>query len=121
MSGIIFTSIISSEVQVHQAEAEEGWHSGYDIDEFLEMVNGLPPSATGGTENIEKLASMPADWIQTAYASESSRMNYCKNHLLGKIPESIADFRTFYTTRRELLRWRIVEMVAAKDAEAEQV
>ena len=86
-----------------------------DVDDFQEMVNGLPNlQLLEGSENIEKLASMPADWIKKALPTESGRTNYCENHLLGNVPESLTEFKKFYTTRREALRARIVEMVAAK-------
>lgn len=84
-----------------------------DIDDFQDMVNGLPNlQLLEGGENIEKLASLPTDWIKKTFKNEANRTNYCKNHLLGDIPESLTDFRKFYETRREALRARIVEMVA---------
>jgi uncharacterized protein DUF262 len=90
-----------------------------EIDDFQEMVNGLPNlQLLEGSQNIEKLATMPADWIRTVFLTESSRTNYGKNHLLGTIPESLTELRTFYTTRREALRSRIVEMVATNETDA---
>ena len=84
------------------------------------MVNGLPNlQLLEGSENLEKLASMPSEWIKTAFASESDKTNYRENHLLGDVPDSMAEFRTFYTTRREALRTRIVEMLATKESDAE--
>ena len=93
-----------------------------DTDDFQEMVNSLPNlQLLEGSENIEKLAAMPADWMKRAFPNpndESNKTNYCKNHLLGEVPESLRKFRTFYATRREALQSRIVEMVAAKESDA---
>ena len=90
-----------------------------DIDDFQDMVNGLPNlQLLEGGENIEKLASMPTDWIMKTFKNEANRTNYSKNHLLGDVPESLTDFRKFYDTRREALRTRIVDMVGAKVADA---
>lgn len=60
-----------------------------DAEEFQEMANDLPNlQLLEGTENIEKLASMPATWIKEAFQSAAARSNYCANHLLGAVPES---------------------------------
>jgi hypothetical protein len=89
-----------------------------DIESFQEMVNGLPNlQLLEGHENIEKLAVMPAEWVKSAYPSESGRTNYCENHRLGNIPESITEFRAFYEARRDSLRSRIVELLAAQMAD----
>ena len=91
-----------------------------DIEEFQEMADGLPNlQLLEGPENLEKLASMPSDWIEKVFASKSDKTNYRKNHLLGDVPDSMAEFRTFYTTRREALRTRIIEMLATKESDAE--
>ena len=91
-----------------------------EIEDFQEMADGLPNlQLLEGPENLEKLASMPSEWIKKAFASESDKTNYRKNHLLGEVPDSMAEFRTFYTTRREALRTRIVEMLATKESATE--
>jgi hypothetical protein len=93
-----------------------------DLDDFQEMANALPNlELLEGTENVEKLASMPSDWIEAVFANNADRTNYCKNHLLGDLPESLADFRSFYTARRDAIRSRIVEMVATKEPESAAV
>lgn len=89
-----------------------------DLDDFQEMANGLPNlQLLEGTENVEKLALMPSEWINSAFANGADRTNYCKNHLLGDVPESIVDFRSFYSARRDALRARVVEMVVTKDSD----
>lgn len=89
-----------------------------EIDSYQEMINGLPNlQLLQGHENIEKLASMPAEWIKTAFSTDLSRANYCEIHRLGSIPESITEFRTFYEARRDSLRGKIVELLATQEAE----
>lgn len=85
-----------------------------DFDEFGEMAECLANlQLLEGTGNLEKLAAMPADWIRAAHPAEAARTNYCKNHLLGIVPESIAEFRSFFEARREALRRRIIELLGA--------
>jgi hypothetical protein len=88
-----------------------------DIDDFRELVDCLPNlQLLEGIENVEKQAAMPSGWIAGAL-SPAAQTNYCDNHLLGELPESIAGFRGFYEERRRALRSRIVEILGAKDAE----
>ncbi|HEX3149660.1 MAG TPA: DUF262 domain-containing protein [Gemmataceae bacterium] len=95
---------------------------GDEAEEFKEMVNDLPNlQLLEGLENIEKLASMPAAWITKMFPNAAARTNYCNNHLLGEIPESLSDFRAFYTARREAMLRRISEMLAGKDGEESEL
>ena len=90
-----------------------------DIADFKEMANSLPNlQLLEGAENIEKQASMPAEWM-TSKLSDAARTNYCDNHLLGDVPESLTDFREFYDARFDALRSQIVEMLSANEADAE--
>jgi uncharacterized protein with ParB-like and HNH nuclease domain len=92
--------------------------SDEDAEAFKEMVNDLPNlQLLEGSENIEKLASMPADWIKKTFPTTAARTNYCNLHLLGDIPESLSGFREFYTARLEAMRTRIREMLAVKHGE----
>jgi hypothetical protein len=93
--------------------------SDEDIDDFQDMVNSLPNlQLLEGAENVEKLTTMPMEWIRKTFKTESNRTNYCRNHLLGAVSDSLVDFRGFYDMRREALRARIVEMVGTTSAEA---
>jgi uncharacterized protein with ParB-like and HNH nuclease domain len=90
-----------------------------DIDDFMEMGNRLPNlQLLEGVENMEKRATLPAEWIRSM-ASESHRTNYCDNHLLENVPESLPEFGDFYNTRLCTIRARIVEMVAPSGSELE--
>jgi len=90
-----------------------------DIDDFMEMGNRLPNlQLLEGVENMEKRATLPAEWIRSM-ASESHRTNYCDNHLLENVPESLPEFGDFYNTRLGTIRARIVEMVASSGGKLE--
>lgn len=87
-----------------------------EVEPFREMVNLLPNlQLLEGSENIEKLASMPTEWIKTAFSNATARKNYCTIHMLGEIPDTLAEFRTFYETRQEALRKRITDLLAIDD------
>lgn len=89
-----------------------------DIDEFKEMAERLPNlQLLEGAENNEKRASLPAEWMADNL-SKSARTNYCDNHLLGTVPESLTEFRGFYDARLKALRCRIEGLLGAKIIEA---
>lgn len=89
-----------------------------DVDDFKEMANCLPNlQLLEGAENVEKQASLPAEWM-AENLTKAARTNYCDNHLLGTVPKEITDFRKFYEARRTLIRAKIVKLLAAKSDEA---
>jgi hypothetical protein len=84
------------------------------IDQFKDMADCLPNlQLLEGVENVEKLAKMPSEWIDGAFQG-AARSNSCDNHLIGDLPESLADFRVFFEARRMALRARIVDILGAK-------
>jgi hypothetical protein len=84
------------------------------IDQFKEMSDCLPNlQLLEGVENVEKLAKLPSEWIDGAFQG-AARSNYCNNHLMSDLPESLADFETFFVSRRISLRARIVSILGAK-------
>ena len=88
------------------------------VDVFLkrELDNPTGSFKVRGAYNV--LASMPAEWIKATQRTEAARTNYCNNHLLGTIPDSLIEFRSFYDARRAALRNRIVEMIGVGGGEA---
>jgi len=89
-----------------------------DIDEFKDKVDCLSNlQLLEGLENIEKQATMPAEWIDSRL-NPAARANYCDNHLLGDLPDSLSGFRNFYDVRRQALRSRIAGILGAKDADS---
>lgn len=87
-----------------------------EIVEFEVMANGLPNlQLLEGSENLEKLASVPSAWVAKVFPTAASRTNYCNNHLLGELPSSVAEFREFYETRRDAIRSRIAALLSSGD------
>ena len=64
-----------------------------------------------GAVNIEKSATMPAEWLSKTYANEASRHEYEERHLLNHVPESITEFDTFCDARRDRLKERIGQLL----------
>jgi hypothetical protein len=60
-----------------------------------------------GAVNVEKLASMPEDWLARYKTDEASRADYRDRHVLGTLPVDLADFDRFYEERRQSLRGRL--------------
>jgi hypothetical protein len=88
-----------------------------DIDDFRELADCLPNlQLLEGIENVEKQAVMPAEWLEGSLPQDA-RTNYCDNHQLGQLPESLTAFRAFYDARRRALRSRIVKLLGANSAE----
>ncbi len=78
-----------------------------DLEDFKDMANRLPNlQLLEGGENIIKKASMPADWLEETM-NKDARKNYCDNHLVGAVPESLTGFRKFYDARKKALKERI--------------
>lgn len=90
-----------------------------DWDEFKEMANSLPNlQLLEGGENIEKQSELPAEWMDKTM-EESQQTNYCDVHVLGDVPDSLLGFRTFYDTRMEALRRKIVDLLGVVKEEVE--
>ena len=64
-----------------------------------------------GAVNTEKSATMPAAWLSDTYADDASRHEYEERHLLGRVPDAITEFDTFYSARRERLKKRIGQLL----------
>lgn len=110
----IFPKSRFSKPQLKKAEVpKDEW------DELREMVNGLPNlQLLEGGENIEKQAEMPAKWMGGTMDA-AKRTNYCDIHVLGDVPDSMLEFRTFYGARQAALRQKIVDLLGVVKEEAE--
>ncbi|MCY3607049.1 MAG: DUF262 domain-containing protein [Acidimicrobiaceae bacterium] len=67
-----------------------------------------------GRVNIEKGAAMPRDWLDSGFPTSEAADEYCRRHLLGDVPPSIAEFGRFYDQRRARLKERIVEVLGRR-------
>lgn len=87
-----------------------------EVDPFREKANQLPNlQLLEGSENLEKLATLPAEWVKATFLKVADRKNYCTIHLLGEIPDTLTEFGEFYESRREALRKRIADLLATDD------
>jgi hypothetical protein len=103
----VFPSARFTKPQLRRAGvAEDKWES------FRDMANRLPNlQLLEGAENMSKKAVLPVEWMEENM-SASARSNYCDNHLLGTVPQSITDFGMFYEIRREALKERLGSLLA---------
>ncbi|MCY4234437.1 MAG: DUF262 domain-containing protein [Bacteroidetes bacterium] len=87
-----------------------------EIIQFKDYSDRLPNlQLLQGLKNIQKGATMPADWLRQ-FNNDPKRVQYSDIHLLGQVPESISDFKNFYEARRKLLRERIVNLLIKRQA-----
>ena len=64
-----------------------------------------------GAINIEKQATLPAEWIEKHYPNQDERRHYCDLYLLVEVPRDLSGFLDFYEARREGLQLRVAELV----------
>ena len=64
-----------------------------------------------GAINIEKQATLPAEWIEKHYPNQDERRHYCDLYLLVEVPRDLGGFLDFYEARRERLQLRVAELV----------
>ncbi len=82
------------------------------VEKFIDCVDRIGNlQLLEGTSNIEKQATLPADWIRAKYPCETDRKHYCEKYLLGEVPDGMADFLEFYETRRARLKEHISVLV----------
>ncbi len=82
------------------------------VERFIDCVDRIGNlQLLEGTSNIEKQATLPADWIRAKYPCETDREHYCEKYLLGEVPDGMAGFLEFYETRRARLKEHISVLV----------
>ena len=87
------------------------------IDEFMQSKDGLANlQLLQGNENTEKSASMPSEWLKSAFSDPINRQDYQDLHLLGEVPTSITEFDAFYKARRERLKSEIAKLLGRQPA-----
>ncbi|MXX91975.1 MAG: DUF262 domain-containing protein [Chloroflexi bacterium] len=60
-----------------------------------------------GTQNHEKSARLPDEWLRSAIPDHQARQSYVEIHLLGGLPKTIAEFGEFHESRRTKLKGKI--------------
>jgi hypothetical protein len=89
------------------------------IDMFRDAVDRLPNlQLLSGLANIEKQAVPPHEWLASTYPSPEQRQTYITENDLSVMPETVAEFMTFYETRKGLLRSRLLKVLGVADSGA---
>jgi len=79
-----------------------------EIDLYQNMRDNLANlQLLDGSANLEKQQTMPSQWLQNMYPNVESQKNYCEKHLLGDVPETMAEFEGFFKQRKAMLRQQI--------------
>lgn len=82
------------------------------VDGYLARVNSLPNlQLLEGRQNQEKLAKLPASWIETL--PEARREPYLRENDLDGIDLSLTSFLEGFATRRERIRERLIRALGA--------
>ena len=89
-----------------------------DADQLRGFADRLPNlQLLEGHENLQKRATLPADWLQT-FSTPEARLNYTATHLLGDVPDGLHAFVPFYEARRQRLKLRISSLLQGTDRPA---
>lgn len=90
------------------------------VDEYRQNVDLLPNlQLLAGVPNMEKKAKIPAEWVDSAFASPESRLYYLRENDLGDLPLQMHDFLEFFGQRRARMRERLTTLLAVT-AEAQE-
>ncbi|MFC8616587.1 DUF262 domain-containing protein [Micromonospora purpureochromogenes] len=82
-----------------------------DIPAYLDRVDRLANlQLLEGTENVDKRAALPWEWVQRAYRDPAAQSGYLYRNDLGELPP-LTDFLEFYDRRRALMRDRLLELL----------
>ncbi|WP_328347202.1 DUF262 domain-containing protein [Micromonospora sp. NBC_00421] len=82
-----------------------------DISVYLDRVDRLGNlQLLEGTENVDKRATLPAEWVGLAYPNSVARQGYLDRNDLGELPP-LPDFLRFYDQRRAQMRERLLRLL----------
>lgn len=87
------------------------------IDEYLDKVNRLPNlQLLGGGPNIEKQATMPAEWLRGPhFPTDDQRGAYVHANDLDGLPDELHGFLDFYARRRAAMERRLQSMLVPSE------
>ena len=81
------------------------------VDRLQDAADRLPNlQLLDGHENVQKRATLPAEWLQT-FSTSQARQHYARTHLLGDVPGQIDGFESFYEARRLRLKDKITSLL----------
>ena len=104
--------------QFKSAQLKEDGLDDTKIELVRELRDRLPNlQLLEGTENIQKQATLPMEWLRDRYPSsdgkgdEKAIKDYCDRHNLGQLPEELKNFQEFYDMRYTTLKSRITNLI----------
>ena len=81
-------------------------------DAFRDMRDRLPNlQLLEGRKNMSKQTMPPSEWL--ARMDTDAREGYARMHLLGDVPEGLAEFDVFYEARRKRLEEKVRALLGA--------
>ena len=100
------------------AKLRDAGFADVDADQLRDFADRLPNlQLLEGHENLQKRATLPADWLQT-FSTPEARLNYTATHLLGDVPDGLHAFVSFYEARHQRLKLRISSLLQGTDRPA---
>jgi hypothetical protein len=88
---------------------------GFSTEEAAQIAqrcNQLPNlQLLQGDINVQKQATLPAQWLEDAF-DNSSRSHYININMLGELPADPKEFNDYFLNRRRLMKARIKELLA---------
>ena len=95
-----------------RARLQDAGIAAEEVDVFTDRANRIANlQLLDGPSNLEKQATLPAEWIEAKYPDEKAREHYCEKYFLDHVPGEIAGFLEFYEARRARLQDRISELL----------
>lgn len=83
-----------------------------DVLEYLDSYNALPNlQLLVGTRNTEKLAMLPAEWVSGHFESADRRSAYLRENDLDGLSLEMGDFLSFFKSRRQRMRQKLVTVL----------
>ena len=94
--------------------------TGLPVDECIAARDRLANlQLLEGPLNVMKNASLPGDWLKSAYPDPGQRQAMLDRHDIPSVPSTPAEFMDFYQARRERMRQRLSTLLV-KGAETDQ-
>jgi Protein of unknown function DUF262 len=88
------------------------------IEEYRQRVDLLPNlQLLPGVPNMEKKAKITAEWVEDAFPTSETRLNYLRENDLNDLPLQMSDFLQFFDQRQARMRARLDALLALSDAD----
>jgi hypothetical protein len=86
---------------------------------YLDRVDQLPNlQLLPGVVNIEKQATLPEQWLTTAFPTDEQRLHYLHQNDMQGLPCTLEGFSDFYNQRRDRMNARLKTILGVSDADA---